>query len=271
MSATLTQPRHANAHLSTGVRLGYTEHGEPGAEPIICLHGYSDSSFSYSRIAPLLADQGFHVYSLDQRGHGDSERPQDGYGMGDFAADAVAFMDLMGIARATVIGHSMGSLVGRLVAERYPERVAKLVLIGTFGDKGTAGARELLEAVSVLSDPVREDFVRDFQSSTIHTPVPEDFYERVVAESMKLPARVWVAALEGFFATDDRADLGRIAAPTLLLWGEEDAFVPLADQDQMLDAIPDARLIAYPETGHDPHWECPELVADDLNAFLRGV
>jgi non-heme chloroperoxidase len=271
MSLTIAQPRFATARLSTGVQLRYTEHGTPDTEPIVCLHGYTDSSFSYSRVAPLLADLGYHVYALDQRGHGDSERPASGYAMDDFAADAVAFMAAFGIPRAHIIGHSMGSLIGRRVAALSPDRVAQLVLIGSFGSKGTEAARELLEPVRVLPDPVPEAFVREFQASTIHTPVPESFYERVVAESLKLPARVWLAALEGHFTANDGVDLGRIAAPTMLLWGEQDALIPREDQEELLAVIPNSRLIAYPETGHDPHWERPELVVEHLNAFLRGA
>jgi non-heme chloroperoxidase len=269
MSPTTVRPCFATVDLSTGVRLHYAEHGESGGKPVICLHGYTDSSFSYSRVAPLLAERGYRVFALDQRGHGDSERPMSGYAMADFAADAVAFMDALGIARAAIVGHSMGSMVARIMAQRHPERVARLVLINTFGAQGTAGATELLDAVRTLPDPVPDDFVREFQSSTLHIPVPEAFYEQVVAESLKLPARVWVAALEGFFAADDSADLHRIAAPTLLLWGECDAYVPRADQEQLLAAIPDSRLIAFPDTGHDPHWERPELFTARLDAFLR--
>jgi pimeloyl-ACP methyl ester carboxylesterase len=265
----MTKPHLASVPLTTGVQLCYTEHGQPGTEPLLCLHGYTDSSFSYSRVAPLLAEQGYHVYALDQRGHGDSERPESGYAMDDFAADVVAFMDTLGIARTTLIGHSMGSLVARRAAELYPERIARLVLIGSFGTQGTEGARELLDAVRALPDPVPGDFVREFQTSTLYAPVPEAFYEQVVAESLKLPAHVWRDALEGFFAADDAADLHRIAAPTLLLWGEQDAYIPRADRDQLLAAIPNAWAIDYRETGHSPHWERLELVVEHLDAFMR--
>src|SRR5215813_5937014 len=120
----------ADARLSTGVRLRYAESGDPAGHPIILLHGYTDSWFSFSRALPYF-DPSHHVYILDQRGHGDSDRPASGYTFSDFAADVIAFMEAKGIKRATLVGHSMGSIVAQGVALLAPERVERLVLIGS--------------------------------------------------------------------------------------------------------------------------------------------
>ncbi|HKG95645.1 MAG TPA: alpha/beta fold hydrolase, partial [Gemmatimonadaceae bacterium] len=85
-------PRFDDVRLPTGVRLRYAEQGDPSGHPIILLHGYSDSWFSYSGVLPLLPER-YHVYALDLRGHGESDRPAAGYAMRDLAADVVAFMD----------------------------------------------------------------------------------------------------------------------------------------------------------------------------------
>src|SRR5262245_37209789 len=98
--------------LSTGVRLRYVEGGAAGGEATLFLHGYSDSAYSFSRIQPLLPSS-VRVIAPDQRGHGDSQRPAGGYAIGDFAEDAVALLDALGIQRATVVGHSMGSLIAQ--------------------------------------------------------------------------------------------------------------------------------------------------------------
>jgi pimeloyl-ACP methyl ester carboxylesterase len=115
---------------------------------------------------------------------------------------------------------------------------------------------------------VSETFVRDFQASTLHVPVPEPFFEQVLAESRKLPAHVWRGVAEGLLAVDDSAELGRIRAPTLLLWGEQDGYFLRDEQERLVAAIPGARLVVYQDTGHDLHWERPEQVARDLDAFL---
>lgn len=204
----------------------------------------------------------------DLRGHGRSSRPADGYAMDDHAADVLALMDALGIRTATVVGHSMGSLVAQRVAARAPDRVERLVLVG-----GGASAREipgldeLRAAVAALEDPVQEDFIRSFQESTVAAPVPAAFMDRVVSESLLVPSRVLRTQLEAL-AVAPPVETGAIAAPTLILWGNEDGVFPRDEQARLRERIPGARWIEYPGIGHAPHWETPERVAADLVAFL---
>jgi non-heme chloroperoxidase len=258
----------ADVHLSTGVRLRYAEQGDPAAQPLILLHGYSDSWFSYSGVLPGLA-RNYHVYALDQRGHGDSDRPVTGYTMAALAADVIAFMDVKGIERATVVGHSMGSFVAQQMVAAAPERVARLVLIGsTTTPRNVVGISDLARAVDSLVDPVPPAFVREFQVSTIYHPVPDEFLDEAVAVSLKLPSRVWREVMAGLLATKPVAGLGRSGIPTLILWGDRDSGFPRSEQEALLAAIPGAELKVYPETGHALHWECPAEFVRDLEAFL---
>jgi non-heme chloroperoxidase len=156
------------------------------------------------------------------------------------------------------------------VAVTHPERVARLVLSGSpAGTLPEQVAAWLQATMGALQDPVPADFVRDFQSGATHAPLPETFVEGLVAESLKLPARVWRDAADGVVAFDDAADLGRITAPTLLVWGDRDGLLPPQEQQRLAAAIPGARSQVYPETGHSPHWERPERFAADLDAFMR--
>jgi non-heme chloroperoxidase len=116
---------------------------------------------------------------------------------------------------------------------------------------------------------VAEEFAREFQEATVYLPLPEAFFERAVAESLKLPARIWKSALDGFLAVDDAADLGRITVPTLLMWGDRDEFFSREEVDGLAAVIPGSLLHVYPETGHTVQWERPEQVASDLIAFMR--
>ncbi|MGH9939167.1 MAG: alpha/beta fold hydrolase, partial [Blastocatellia bacterium] len=260
--------RFADARLTTGVRLRYAEGGAPEGRPIILLHGYTDSWFSFSRALPHF-DPNWRVYILDQRGHGDSERPADGYTFQDFAADVIAFMDAKGIKRATLVGHSMGSFVAQGVAIAAPERVERLVLVGSATTVRNEAVAEFRQAVEKLDEPVPVEFAREFQVSTVHHPVPNEFMDRVVAESGKAPARVWKAVMAGMLAGDYKARLAEIRTPTLIVWGDRDAFFLRAEQDSLAAALPHAVLKVYPETGHCPNWERPEQFAQDLKDFIN--
>jgi len=268
MNIIATPPRVADAHLSTGVRLRYVAQGDPESHPVIMLHGYTDSSFSFSRVLPLL-DPARHVYALDQRGHGDSDRPAGGYGLGDFAADVVAFMDVSGLERATIVGHCMGSLVAQRVALVAPRRVERLALVSSMtAASEIEGIYELQQAVAALDGAVPAEFAREFQEGTVHLPLPAEFMDGVVAESLKVPARVWRAVLDGLLTDEHASRLNHITAPTLVFWGERDAMLRRAGQDSLTAALAGAILKVYAETGHSPHWERPRQFAGDLEAFL---
>jgi non-heme chloroperoxidase len=92
-----------------------------------------------------------------------------------------------------------------------------------------------------------------------------------VQESLKVPAGVWRAAFEGFLEDDFVGEWGKIKATTLIVWGGQDTFCPRHDQDVLLRAIPDARLVVYENAGHALHWEEPERFAADLVAFVKSL
>jgi pimeloyl-ACP methyl ester carboxylesterase len=266
MTRAASELRFGTARVATGLRLHYVERGDPAGHAVLFLHGWPDSWFSFSRVLPLLP-QHYHSFAVDQRGFGESERPEDGYGIDDLAGDAVAFLDAIGVERATMVGHSLGTFVARRVAELNRERVARLVLIDSGFSPVNPVMRDVQASIRELTDPVPTAFAREFQASTAHVPLPPEFFERIVTESLKAPARVWRDVFEGLLAFDDAKQLPGIAVPTLLLWGERDAIFSRDDQHRLVAAIPNARLEIYPETGHCPNWERPEKVAADLAAF----
>ncbi len=274
------RPRRAHTKLviksielsNQQVRLPYVEQGDPCGVPLIFLHGFTDSWHSFGPVLPHLPAS-IHAFALTQRGHGDADRPAAVYRTRDFAADVVAFMDALGIGPAVVVGHSMGSTNALRFAIDHPERTLGLVLVGAFhAYRGNPAVLEFWEsAVSRLADPIDPGFVREFQESTLAQPVPEVFLETVVQESLKVPARVWRTAFEGFLADDFTSELGRIKVPTLIVWGARDTFCSRSDQDALLTAIAGSRLVAYESAGHTLHWEEPEHFAGDLAAFARSL
>jgi non-heme chloroperoxidase len=258
--------------LSTGVRLPYVEHGSASGIPVLMLHGATDSWRSFEHVLAHLPES-IRAFVLTQRGHGDADRPETGYRTVDFAADVAAFIDALELGPVIVVGHSMGGTNALRFAIDHPQRTRALVLMGTFAAfRSNAAVVELWQStVSRLTDPVDADFVREFQQSTLARPVPDALLDTAVSESLKVPARVWRAAFEGFFEDGWASELQNIAAPTLLLWGDRDGLVPRADQHALLASIRGSRLVVIDGGGHAPHWEEPQRFAADLTAFVKSL
>lgn len=260
--------RLGDVALRTGIRVRFAEHGAAGGTPIVFLHGWPDSWFSFSRVLPLLPDT-VRAVAFDQRGFGESEHPETGYSFPEYAADAVALLDALDIECAAIVGHSYGSFVAREVVLAHPERVTALVLIGTGFSTRTPVMEGLQEVVRTLPDPIPEPFAREFQASTAYRPLPPEFFDRIVVESMKIPTRLWPVMIDALVRYDATAGLGKIRTPTLMLWGDRDALFSRAEQDQFIAAVPGARLRVYEETGHCPNWERPDDVAADIARFVQ--
>jgi pimeloyl-ACP methyl ester carboxylesterase len=259
-----------SVELPNRVRLDYVEQGDPSGVPMLLLHGYADSWRSFELVLPHLPES-IRAFAITQRGHGDAGRPAAGYHPRDLAADLAVLMDTLDLAAAVIAGGSSGGLVARRFAIDHPERTLGLVLLGspvTLRDK--PGILELWDStVSQLTDPIDPGFVREFVESSVAQPVPQPFLETMAQENLKVPARVWRAAFEGLLQDDSFGELDRIKAPTLIIWGDQDAIVPRSDQEALAGAIVGSRLVVYPGAGHALYWEEPSRIASDLAAFIE--
>jgi pimeloyl-ACP methyl ester carboxylesterase len=258
--------------LSTGVRMEYVERGSEDALPMLFLHGVTDSWHSFERVLALLPSS-VRAFALSQRGHGNSSRPESGYGFADFSADVAAFMDAKHLTRAVIVGHSMGASVAQRFVIDHPERVSGLVLMGafaTFDDPGLA--QFVTSAILPLTDPIPPEFAREWQLSTLARPMDADHLETVVAETLKVPARVWHAAFSGFLAAPDSTDaLRAVSVPTQVMWGDRDTYALRAAQERLLEVLPGARFVVYEGYGHAFHWEDPAMFVEDLENFVAST
>ena len=225
---------------------------------------------SYSRVMPLISTR-CRAIAPDLRGFGDSDKPDTGYTIPELAAD-VGGAARRTRDRACDRGRPFLRQLRRPPRGRgHPGRVSRLVLIGSGFRAANDVTRSVLDELRTLPDPVPESFARAFQAGTIHIPLPDGFFDELIGESLKLPSRLWSRLLSGLLAFDDVEALGRVRCPTLLLWGDRDALFSRADQDQLLAALPDARLRIYEDTGHCPNWERPDAVAADIVRFIEAT
>ena len=256
-------------HLATGVTVPYREQGDPQAAAVLLLHAWTESSACFDRVlqaVPLM----LRVFAMDQRGHGDADKPVDGYALVNFADDIEAFMDAVGLRSAVLLGSSSGGYVAQQVAMQVPHRVDGLVLVGA--PRSLQGRPAFADEVDRLTDPVDPTWVEESLTwFPRYRDVPDWYIKDRIRDGLRVPAHVWMASLSGLTAAVPPSESGTITAPTLIVWGGRDELLPLQDGYRLAAAIPGSRLIVYEDTGHLVLWEQPERVATDLADFVAWL
>lgn len=263
-------------YTSRGLRLAYEEAGEGPA--VLFLHAFPLSRRFWSPQVDALAADGFRCVVPDLSGFGESEAVPEGQPcrMEDFAADAVALLDHLGVERAVACGCSMGGYAALALAEAHPERLRALVLADSRSGADAADGREkrLDMARRVVTEGtgfVAEAMIPKLlgKSSQERRPELRDWLKRQIAAAP--PAGV-AAAQRGMAERPDRGPLlPRIAGPALVVVGEEDEITPPVESERMAGAIPGARLVVIPEAGHLASLERPEVFDGVLRDFLRAL
>lgn len=261
--------RTGSASLGTGIHVPYLEQGPPDGVPLVLLHAWGESMHAFSRLVPEL-DGRFRVLAFDQRGHRDAEKPEAGYRLSDYAADVIAFLDVVGIPSAFLLGSSSGGYVAQQVALDHPERVRGIVLVG--GPRSLAGRAPFADEVDALADPIdREWVVGSLSWFELVQPVPADYLTDRIDDGVRMPARVWRDALAGLSEAVPPTEAGIIAVPTLVIHGGQDRLIPVPEADRLVATIPGARLIVYPDAAHLVLWELPRRIADDVTDWVTSL
>ena len=167
-----------------------------------------------------------------------------------------------------VIGHSLGSLTGQMLAARYPDKVGKLVLISSTTVVGSGPGSWLWDNIMPLSPPIDPDgkFMTDWYWNP--NPVDSDYIDRERAESAAVPIHVWKGVLWGLAVADLTAITPTVKAPVLILWGDQDQLFDAKHQDGLKKAYPGAQFEAFASAGHNMFWEFPEKAGTIINTFL---
>lgn len=262
-------PEVCSARLANGVTLPYLRQGSLTGVPLVFIHAWSESKRSFDQLLPLLPPS-VRAFAMDQRGHGSADKPEAGYRLSDFAADVELFMDAVKIESAILLGSSSGGYVGQQVAVTSPHRVLGLVLVGS--PRTLKGRPSFADEVDRLIDPIDPDWVRaSLEWFPRFHSVPDWYIDDRVADGIAMPVRVWKDALEGLYSAEPPTQVGKISAPTMIIWGDRDELLPRADEIALSSAIPGSRLLVYEDTGHLVLWEQPERIVADLVAFIAAL
>lgn len=246
-------------------RLAFIESGA-GDVPLFLLHGYTDSSRSWSLIEPYLA--GYRLVMPDLPGHGLSTAVPSP-SLERLADDIIELADALGIARFTVVGHSMGAITALVLAARHRARVNALVSICGSLTPSLLTQTVLGADIAALTDPIDPDspFLRAWHKCSL--PVDEAFLQWLAREAALIPAAVWQA----LYAMLETADLSQVpaavTAPVLLLAGDEDALFDAPHWAALRAGFPLAAMEVLVGHSHNPHWEAPARVAASLAAFMK--
>lgn len=254
--------------LPNGISLAYVELGNPQGPPLLLLHGYTDSSRSWSLLAPHL--DRFRLIIPDQRGHGASDAPACCYGMVQMADDARLLLDALNIERAAVAGHSMGSMVAIALAADHPERVTAIALLGSTGLTPLRRGDWLWTNVYGLKWPLDPEgkFLREWHPANQPTPVDRAFAEAAMADILSVQPHVWRNFLRELADVPVARHAADVRARVLILSGGADPLFPTEHHQALVKAFPAASARVYPGLGHNFPWERPGEVAQAIESFL---
>jgi pimeloyl-ACP methyl ester carboxylesterase len=253
--------------LANGVTLRFVEAGTADGPPLLLIHGFTDTSRSWSTLAPLLSR--YRLIIPDLRGHGGSDKPECCYAIGNLAYDLKLLLDSRKIERVHVVGHSLGSIVAQRLAADHPERVQGLVLIGSTSLPAVSRGDWLWTNIMALRDPIdpKSPFISEWIS--VATPADPDLLAAVRPETVATPINVWRSIAPELAMSSTGRLAGEIKAPTLILWGDKDSAFGPGAQEELRRVLPQARFTAFAGQGHNLHWERPDAVAAAITAFLR--
>ena len=264
-----------------GIRVHYQEAGDPKAPAIILIHGFASSTLVWSKVFLRLAEAGYRVIALDMLGFGYSAKPKNGeYTIPGQAKLITRLLDGLSIPRAIFIGSSYGGAVAATCALDYADRVERLILVGTVSNN-----RPLeFKLMRVFSSPLVSEVVSPLLLGSRrllrrrmkrvydrHSWVLDE--RRVDARHLPLRAagthRAIIRTVRGWDAERISRDAHLIRQRTLLLWGENDREIPLADGERLHEQIPGSRLVVFLNCGHLPHEEYPEAFTNVVTDFCE--
>lgn len=283
-----------------GLQTYYIERGPGDGEPVLLLHGWGASTFSWRDNIDALAESGYRVIAFDRPPYGLSAKTGDNLPLtqSQQAVFTAAFMDALQLERAALIGHSMGAGTIAYFAAAFPERVDKLVFVGGAPriDEATGGSARLNDTIgipavvnSLLEFPsfnrwarilarafVRPETFTDLQRSAYYDPsiVTEEVaagYQRQLQVVGWDEALIKILSGRGFGDQPLTPEqIQAIEAPALIIWGENDTWVPLEAGERLRELLPNVVWIVYPQVGHLPMEEVPTQFNADVLSFLEG-
>ena len=275
----------AKITTSDGTKIFYKDWGPKDAQPVVFHHGWPLSSDDWDNQMLFFLSQGYRVIAHDRRGHGRSDQTDTGNEMDTYAADVAELVGALDLKNAIHIGHSTGGgEVARYVARAEKGRVAKAVLMGAVPPIMVKSAANPEGLPIEVFDGFRDALVANRAQFFIEVPsgpfygfnrpgaeVSQGLIDNWWRQGMMGGAKAHYDCIKAFSETDFTEDLRAITVPVLVMHGEDDQVVPIADSaHKAIELLTNGTLKTYPGLSHGMFATHPQIINADLLAFARG-
>ncbi|KHF39707.1 alpha/beta fold hydrolase [Halalkalibacter okhensis] len=243
--------------------------------PILLIHGFVSSTYTFNRLIPLLKEK-FSVVAIDLPGFGRSEKSKTFvYSFESYAAFIAECIDHFQLDGVTIVGHSMGGQIALYAAKRAPSKIKKLILICSSGYLKRARKsliyctyipffRFFVERYIRMKDVKKSLENVVYNRTLINKEMMEEFARPLLEKDFYRSLIRLLRYREGDLSSEQ---LREITIPTLLIWGEEDQVVPLSVGKRLVEDLPNANLITYEKTGHLVTEERTEELYDQILSY----
>ena len=268
--------------LRSGLTIRVVERGDPGAQPVLMIHGWGCSVYIFRDNMPAIADAGFRAIAIDLKGHGLSDKPQQNreYTIESLVAHVGEVIDALGLHRPTLVGHSLGGSLVYHFASRYPRRVRALALLSPVGLMGVP----LMKIYRLLTPTFLLPVIRRVKPTTIvklalhrvygkrGSPTRRDVLEYVAPSQFPEYAGAVRALLHTYdWEAAKSRDLKKVTLPAIGMWGTLDHLMPKDGMKIYIPLIPGIELRRIRDAGHVIPEETPTEVNEGLLDLLGRV
>lgn len=283
----MSQPLARKTVLAGGHLLAYQSAGPANGPAVVLLHGLASDADTWDRAIGPLAAHGLRVFAVDLLGHGNSDKPDCPYQLGDFTDSLAHLLDVLEVPSATLCGHSFGGALAIHFGAQHPERVERVVLVAAGGlgreVHPVLRAAALPVAPLLLRAALRPRLRQLYGRPGLHRALrltPDNLTNlRRAARALGSEAgqASFFASLRGAIAASGQRDASREMrafaeqVPMLLVWNEKDPVIPLAHARRHALATPTSRLVVFPRGGHEPHRRSADRFADEVATFVRSA
>ena len=260
-------------------RYHYTEYPATGKD-ILFIHGFASSTYTWEKVAPVLNKLGYHVWALDMKGFGWSDKPKDtSYDILTLTEEVYQWMEAFGLDDVVLVGNSLGGGITTLMALLHPEKVGRVVLIDAAAYNTKFPFIMKLASFPLSAEITKLFFshwvVRQTLSEVYHHKawITKDqvdaYYDRLQTDNALNAQIAIVRALEFSKFEKYTNRIPEIQSKTLIIWGAHDRWIPLSSAYRLKAELRNANLVIIPECGHIPQEEYPDFTVRLIDAFIQ--